>query len=446
MSWITDGVTSIERSLVGTAIVNGWASVCEVATEPHEFFDMRLQVTWSAIRAIADRCEPIDVVTVERELEKAGKRDAVGALLFELVTVPLTSMPSWNAAEIRQAWLSRETRKTCGAIAAVADKDGSELLADAYRGLALLEANAPQEAATIGEMAKERVADLQRIAGEKLQGLHTLTGQPTGVAVLDAKIGGWQRGIVSIVAARPAMGKSSLGLATAFAHVGGKDGGCHVFSLEDVRASYVDRCLSRIAKVSSERIRSCEYDNGTIQEIKAALNYLGKAKGWLVDDRSGLSAVDIVRAWRREMKNNGTRTVIVDYLQILRWPQGCRNDHEAISQNITTLADAAKNDKIACVVMSQLNRDIEKREDRRPMLSDLRASGSIEERCKCAVGLYRGSYYGEPTEGIDYEKGQSKPSRHEFESRMDLIVMKNSNGASNATVRAQWNGETTRVW
>lgn len=445
MSWITEGVTKIERSLVATAMVNGWAAVSVVATEPREFFDLRLQVTWEAIRSIADRSEPVDVITVERELEKQGKRDAVGNLLFDLMCDPLTTVPDWNAAEIRQAWLSRETRRVCGEIAAVADKDGAELLTDALRNLASLEANAPQQAESIGALVLERMGDLERIAGEKLQGKHVLTGQPTGIASLDAKIGGWQRGIVSIVAARPGMGKSSLGLATAFAHMGGKAGGCHVFSLEDVRASYTDRALSRLAGVSSEVIRSADYSREQIQCLGEAAQKLGKAKGWIVDDRSGLTGVDIVRAWRRELKSNETRTVIVDYLQIMRWPQGCRSDHEAITQNITTLADAAKTDRIACVVMSQLNRDLERREDKRPMLADLRGSGSVEERAKCAIGLYRGSYYGEPTEGVDYGSGERAPSKADFDARIDLLVLKNSNG-ENGSVRANWNGATTRIW
>lgn len=445
MSWISEGITKIERSLIATTLVHGWDFVREVATEPHEFFDLRLQATWKAIRTIADRSEPVDAITVERELEKQGVREAVGPLLFDLLCDPLTTVPEWNAAEIRQAWLSRETRRVCGEIASVADKDGAELLTDALRGLAALEANAPQQAESIGSLVRERMADLERIAGEKLEGKHVLTGQPTGIDSLDAKIGGWQRGIVSVVAARPGMGKSSLGLATAFGHLGGKTGGCHVFSLEDVRASYTDRAISRLAGIPSESIRACKYTREQIQCLGEAAQKLGRATGWIVDDRSGLTAVDIVRAWRRELKNNDTRTVIVDYLQIMRWPQGCRSDHEAITQNITTLADAAKADKIACVVMSQLNRDLERREDKRPMLADLRGSGSVEERAKCAIGLYRGSYYGEPTEGVDYESGERAPSRVDFESRIDLLVLKNSNG-ENGLVRANWNGATTRIW
>lgn len=447
-SWISDGVTSIERSLVGTAIVNGWPAVASVATKAHEFYDLRLQACWSAICALADRSEPVDVVTVERELEKQGKRDAVGNLLFDLVTVPLTTVPGWNAAEIRQAWLSRETRKACGTIAAIADMDGEELLAKAHRDLQILGGEVPRKSAAIRELVLERMGELEQICADKVAGKHALVGQPTGVAALDAKIGGWQRGIVSLVAARPSMGKSSLGLSTAFAHVGGAFGGCHVFSLEDVRGSYTDRALSRLSGISSEVIRSCEYNREQIQCLNEAAQKLGRARGWRVDDRSGLDAQEIVRAWRAEREENDTRTALIDYWQILKWPNGARSEQEALKASMDIFADAAKEDKMAVVLFSQLNRDLEKRDDKRPTLADIKGSGSGEERAKCVIGLHRGSeYYRTPKgDGIDYDPGERQPTEEEFRKRADLLVLKNSNGGRNTVVRANWNGATTRIW
>lgn len=448
MNWITEGVTSIERSLVGTAIVNGWPAVARIATKAHEFYDLRLQATWSAIVALADRSEPVDVVTVERELEKQGKREAVGNLLFELVMVPLTSLPQWHADQIRQAWLSRETRKACGAIATIADMDGEELLAKAHRDLQFLGGTVPRKSMAIHELVLARMGELEQICADKLSGKHALSGQPTGVAGLDAKIGGWQRGIVSLVAARPSMGKSSLGLSTAFAHVGGSFGGCHVFSLEDVRTSYTDRALSRLSGISSEIIRSADYNREQIQSISEAAQKLGRVRGWRVDDRSGLDAHEIVRAWRAEAEDNDTRTVLVDYFQIMRWPNGARTEQDALKTNMDILADAAKDDKMAVVVFSQLNRECEKRDDKRPTLADIKGSGSGEERPKCVIGMYRGSeYYRTPKgDGIDFDSGERPPTDEEFRKRCDLLVMKNSNGVRNTVVRANWNGATTRIW
>jgi replicative DNA helicase len=110
-----------------------------------------------------------------------------------------------------------------------------------------------------------------------------------------------------------------------------------------------------------------------------------------------------VRSVRRHRRANATNVVIVDYVQLVQRPHPRMSAHEALSEIVTTLADAAKQDRMAYVVMSQLNRGLEQRNDKRPQLSDLRESGSLEERAKCVIGLYRGSYYGAPTKGIDYD-------------------------------------------
>jgi hypothetical protein len=119
--------------------------------------------------------------------------------------------------------------------------------------------------------------------------------------------------------------------------------------------------------------------------------------------------------------------------------------HEAITEIVTTFADAAKHDGLAYVAMSQLNREIEKRDDRRPQMSDLRESGSLEERAKCIVGLYRGSeYYDAPKKGVDYAEDRPAPSGDEFKRTVQLLVLKNSNGRK-GRIFARWNGPTTEI-
>jgi replicative DNA helicase len=180
---------------------------------------------------------------------------------------------------------------------------------------------------------------------------------------------------------------------------------------------------------------------------------LGQRNSWLFDDRSGITADEIVRSVRRRKKDNRTKVVIVDYIQLVRKPHPRMSSHEALGETITTLADAAKQDGIAYVVMSQLNRELEKRDDKRPLLADLRESGSLEERSKCVVALYRGCVYGEPKRDIDFDcecpqntKSHycKPPSESEFESRVELHILKNSNGRT-GKVTAHWHGPTTRM-
>jgi replicative DNA helicase len=140
----------------------------------------------------------------------------------------------------------------------------------------------------------------------------------------------------------------------------------------------------------------------------------------------------------------------VDYVQLVKHPlrKPRLSTHEALGEIITTLADAAKHDGIAYVVMSQLNRDIERRQDKRPQLSDLRESGSLEERAKCVIGLYRGSMYGDAIKGIDWdpkwEGHDYSPGAEEHAAQVQLLVLKNSNGRT-GTVFAHWNGPTTTI-
>ena len=152
---------------------------------------------------------------------------------------------------------------------------------------------------------------------------------------------------------------------------------------------------------------------------------------------------------RRHRKANDTRVVIVDYLQLLkRNPRSmAKSRHEQITESLHELADAAKNDGMAYVVASQLNRELERREDKRPQESDLRESGTIEERGKCIVALYRGcKYYEDPKPGIDLDAEGQTQSGQEFRRTAQALILKNSQGVAPDRVVMGWDGETARVW
>ena len=191
-------------------------------------------------------------------------------------------------------------------------------------------------------------------------------------------------------------------------------------------------------------MRNAELSRGDVEELSGTLRTLGRRKGWLLDSRSGITADEIIRSVRRRKRENGTKVVLVDYVQLVKKPPRV-SPHEALTDIVTSFSDAAKQDGMAYVVMSQLNRELEKRTDKRPQLSDLRESGSLEERAKCVVGVYRGSVYGRPQKGIDWDPTKERePTEGEFEQTAQLIVLKNSNGRT-GLVRAKWHGPTTRM-
>lgn len=465
---ISTQLHELEQSVIGAVLLSpdNLALLPDLAST--HFASPWARHAWNAIRNLETAGRPIDLTTISDELSRVRSlrnehRDepelhaetaASDAGIFGYLGECALKMPTVdNAVEyarrVKDHALRRRLLETLGEIVTEGSDaaiTGAELLTRALAGLSVLDAESPENVSTIGDVLKRRVAQLEEIARQRALGLTSLTGFHTGVEKLDEKLGGWQPGIVSIVAARPGMGKSSLGLATADA-CSAHGFGVHLFSLEDTEAAYADRVLSRHSSVPAEALRNCSLSRGQMSNVSLSLHELKKREGWLVDGRSGTTAQEIVRSVRRHKRTNATRVVIVDYVQLVAKPTHMMRatTHEVLTDTITAFADAAKQDNVAYVVMSQLNREIEKRSDKRPQLSDLRESGSLEERAKCVVGLYRGvTYGGKPVRGIDYPHDGQELSRDEFERAAQLIVLKNSNGRT-GVVHATWNGPTTRI-
>jgi replicative DNA helicase len=443
---------SLEASILGAILVDNSVLAQFPTLEVVDFFDLRHRAVFAAVRNLESANQPMDPVTVEVELAKSGKLDAIGGpgFLGELALhVPTTENAIEYVRQIRNASLGRRIRLVVSELLEQDPNDGAELLSMAWSALSKLDEDQPDATRSISDLVRKRFKQLEQIAQERESGVRTMTGFPTGVAGLDEKLGGWQPGIVSIVAARPGMGKSSLGLATARA-ASEAGFGVHVFSLEDTEDAYADRSLSGESDVPAENLRNAALNRGQMSDLtKAFVNLRGRR--WVIDDRSGITADEIVRSVRRHKRTNQTRVVIVDYVQLVARPRGSRlSRHEELTEIVTTLANAAKHDGMAYVVMSQLNRELEKRSDKRPQLADLRESGSLEERAKCVVGMYRGSIYGSPVRGVDWDPTWGgdlsfEPTRDAFTRTAQLCVLKNSNGRT-GLVFANWDGSLTKVW
>ncbi len=442
----------LEASILGAIILRNDTLPELPLLEVDDFIDLRHRAVFAAMRNLEAASAPIDVVTLEAEVARwAGHSDSVDfTFLGMLVTnVPTVENAFAYAKQVREASLARRIRVALTDVLAMSERDsltGGEMLSASLAVLSGIDEDQPDSATSIATLAARRLRQYDQIAADRLNGTRTLQGFPTGVESLDEKIGGVQPGIVTIVAARPGMGKSSFGLSVADASSAGGFG-VHLFSLEDTEEAYTDRTLSRSSEVSAESLRNVDLNREQISKVGFAVQKL-KGRRWLVDGRSGITADEIVRSVRRHRRANATNVVIVDYVQLVKRPPRM-SPHEALSEIITTLADAAKQDRMAYVVMSQLSRAIESRTDKRPQLADLRESGSLEERSKCVIGMYRGHYYGTaPQKGVDYDpnwKGHAyAPGEDEFSSQMQLCVLKNSNGRT-GIAWASWNGPTTKV-
>jgi replicative DNA helicase len=441
----------LEESVIGGIIMNPSHLAQIDWLEADHFGTYQGRLSFGAIRALEANGTPIDAMTIGAELERRGVNDPSFAYLGKCaLNVPTASNVVAYARQIRDAALNRNVRIALTEVLSSDENSGSELLSMALAAVSRLDGDEPSDASTIKDVVLRRMKRLGEIDTERSNGGTTLTGYPTGIANLDAKIGGFQRKIVTVVAARPGMGKSSLGLAVADAcSLAGF--GAHVFSLEDSEEAYADRTISRLSEVPAADIRALKLQNGAMGRMNVAVGGL-KSRHWLFDGRSGITADEIVRSVRKHRKANNTRVVIVDYIQLIKRPFGMSpraSTHEVLTENITTLADAAKHDDMAYVVMSQLNRELEKRQDKRPMMSDLRESGSLEERAKCVIGVYRGAYYGDAVKGVDYarkgkDENEPAPTSAEWAKSVELWVLKNNNGPT-GICRATFDGPTTRM-
>lgn len=425
---------------------------------PEDFYDPKAQSVFAAMRNLEARGGPIDIVTVEQELERVGNLASLGGVAFlgeVAMRVPTPDNVLAYARDVKNAAITRRLRVVLAEVqdeARRGEMNAEELLSLAQAGITELDHYQPTNAIPVGDIAAARWTQVNELNDARARGELALSGLPTGVDALDAKIGGYQPGIVHLIAARPAMGKSSLALsgAAACSHAGI---GAHVFSMEESEQAYGDRVLARMSGISAERIRNADVmaDVGHLVRAVAALR--GR-RHWLVDFTSGLTAEQIIRRVRRHRRANETRVVFVDYVQIVRKRDPRQTDNDAWAEIVTQFADAAKQDAIAYVVLSQLNRELEKRPDKRPQLSDLRGSGGLEERSRMVLALYRGSVYSkEPKDRADWKCDCAesvancvhKPTADEWKAMAEIHILKNSNGRA-SRVRCSWDGPTTRIW
>lgn len=429
LPFCTPAEREAERAMAGIAV--GWPErAAAVDLEPRHFHDPRWSTIFRTALMVHAEGRAVDPLTVIDSLESQGLQGSYAADVADAISrIPTASNAEHYAEIVRDGWVRRQVA------AAAADaiewarggEDGAAILSDLLGRLAAVHVEGPSESLPIRALLKERWLQLGQIAEAKSKGEAAATGIPTGLDGLDHLLGGLQRGIVTVAAARPGMGKSSFALACV-RHATSKGIGAHVFSLEDTRDAYCDRVLSSESLVPAERLRQVSLTVGDLGQLRWSLENFPHERPWIVDDRSGISAEEIVRSVRRSLGKNRTQLVVVDYIQLLRGqPRATRE--EVISHAMHVLADAAKQDRIAYLVLAQLNRECERRDDKRPLLSDLKQAGTIEERAKCVIALYRPCVYDE-----------SEPA-----DLVELLIRKNNQGRT-GTATARWDGETIRMY
>ncbi len=405
--------------------------------EAEDFYDPRHQAIFAAMRSLEDKGKPIDEVTLEAQLQEMGKFDATGGLnyLGELALRVPTADNVTHYAEIVEA--KHSARQLMLAAAEVTAK-GYEDLGDVREYLDEAESKifaVTQRHERGGpEPIKKLLKKVFSSLDERFSAPGGITGVPTGFTGLDERTAGLQPTELIILAARPAMGKTSFALSLA-QNAALQGWPTIIFSLEMSSAQLAERLLCSEARVDSSALRRGQLQRQDMTNLTYAANTLSKARV-LIDDTPAIGLRELRSRCRRFvankdiMRDSKCGLIIIDYLQLMTGSaQAARSSREQeISEISRGLKALAKELHCPVLALSQLNRSLESRPDKRPMLSDLRESGAIEQDADLIFFIYRDVIYNPDTEN---------------EKLAELIIGKNRHGAT-GTVETLFEGRFTR--
>jgi replicative DNA helicase len=390
-----------EEAILGSLLIDPDAIV-RVATflNPADFFVERHGWIFEAIRDLHERREPADLVTLTDDLERRGQLTQVGgsAYLTGLINATPTSIHvEFYARIVERTAVLRRLIDAAGQIARLAyedTEDASEVLDRAEEIIFSVAARQVDRdlRPIINVLDKyiDRVEYLRQHQGE-------MVGIPTGLADLDKLLGGLQRSDLIILAGRPGMGKTSLGLSIALQAARKWDKRIAVFSLEMSDEQLVQRLVSAETGIDSQRLRLGEIKDDEWSTLLQATNLLANTQIF-IDDTPAISALELRTKSRRLHAEHGLDLVIVDYLQLMRGDFRSENRQQEISFISRSLKALARELNIPILALSQLSRQVESRHDKRPMLSDLRESGSIEQDADAVLFIYRDEVYNPDSE------------------------------------------------
>jgi replicative DNA helicase len=388
-----------EESVLGAMMVSEAAMapvLLDVRLEADDFYRDRHRIIYRTIRALYERSEPVDALTVSEdlaqtgELEAAGGKDVVSSLAS---TVPAPGNARHYAQIVKQNALLRRLLAASQEIQQSVHERGGrpeDLVENAER---LLFRVAYEERASdfrkVAEVLAEEIDRLEQLS----KGDKTVTGTPSGFRDLDAMTGGFQPGNLIMIAARPGMGKSAM-VANIAEHVAAKQGqAVALFSLEMSEAELAHRFIAARARIPSDKLRQGRVSARDWPSVVRACNELEQAPLW-IDDSSDLGLLDLrAKARRLHASEGGLGLVIVDYIQLMRPEDPRANRVEQVGQMSRGLKILARELSVPVIGISQLSRAPEQRPDKRPMLSDLRESGNLEQDSDIVAFIYREDYY-----------------------------------------------------
>jgi replicative DNA helicase len=428
---VPPSVIEVEESLIGAMLLSQEAvSVAYETVQSEDFYRPLHGQIFSAIIALANAGEPVDYVTVQAKLQERG------AVAVELAVLSSLQMNTPSAANAQHyAELVREKAQQRRLIAVA-----GEIVDDAYIAtddvIGLID-EAERKINQIGdERRTDSVSPLQRLLLSEADILEQrgetrgqFNGLETGYKSVDVVLQGLQPNSLTIVGARPAMGKTAFGLGIAV-HVGAiVRRPALYFSLEMSRQELAERILASTARIDSSKLRTGDLSDADWNRAHEAFGFLQSAKVF-IDDNPALTVMDVrARARRIKQQNGDIGVVIIDYLQLMSSRGRAENRQVEVSEMSRSLKILARELSCPIIALSQLSRKLEERSDKRPMMSDLRESGALEQDADVVLFLFRPEEYGEVA--------------NDKKSDAEIIVGKNRNGPTR-TAHLTWRGEFAR--
>jgi replicative DNA helicase len=387
------------------------------------FYDLRHQTIYETLATMYDAKDAIDIITVQQRLKNNQLLDQVGgiAYLSQLQdSVPSAANLSYYIEHVREKFLLRKMIRTCTEVVGrVYDYEGEvdALLDEVERDvLRISESRAQASVLGVKDLVNKAIGTIENFFSRK----GTLTGLATGFTDLDRMTDGLHGSEMIVIAARPSMGKTSLAM-NIVEHVVLEDKlPVAVFSLEMSAEALVMRMMCSIARVNLRSIREGFMSESDFPKLTSAAGRLANAK-LFIDDSAALSILQLRARARRLAQQHGVKLFVVDYLQLLH--STARRSQENRQQEIADISSGikalAKELKVPVLVLSQLNRELERDKSRKPRLSDLRESGSIEQDADL-VGLLYKPNSGEDEDSTTTEEADGVP--------VNLLIAKQRNG------------------
>lgn len=422
-----------EQSVVGAMLMDRDAiTTSSEIISGDDFYQSAYGVIFDSMVELYNEGKPVDLITLQERLREKDVPEEIASLEFarDLVTMVTTSANVKYYAQIvadksvmrKLIRLNEEIANTCYAgkesLEAVLEKTEKSVFE-------LLQKRNTGEFVPIRQVVLNALERIEKASKSK----GTVTGIPTGFIDLDYKLSGLQPSDLVLIAARPSMGKTAFVLNIAQYIAFKKERGVAIFSLEMSKEQLVNRLFSLESQVDAQAIRTGNMKDSDWEKLIEGAGIIGKSR-LIIDDTPGISISELRSKCRKYKLEYELDVIIIDYLQLMTGSVGKSQEsrQQEISEISRSLKGLARELNVPVVALSQLSRAVESRPDKRPMLSDLRESGAIEQDADVVMFIYRDEYYNKDSE---------------FKKQAEIIIAKQRNGPV-GTVNLAWLGEYTK--